>query len=192
MTSWEFGRIIYLVLLLVVVGGWFFIQNRNGLSKLLQQALIWVFLFIGVIAAIGLWEDVRNISSPRQAIHSNGQIEIPASPDGHFYLTAQINGTPVRFVVDTGATDIVLSRQDALKSGLDPEELTFLGEAMTANGVVRTAPVRLQSVSVGPILDQNVRAWVNGGEMDSSLLGMSYLRRYSGIEITPKSLTLTR
>ena len=59
MTSWEFGRIIYLVLLLVVVGGWFFIQNRNGLSKLLQQALIWVFLFIGVIAA-GMWRTKRS------------------------------------------------------------------------------------------------------------------------------------
>lgn len=192
MTSWEFGRIVYLGLLLVVVGGWFFIQNRNSLSKVLQQALIWVFLFIGVIAAVGLWEDVRNISSPRQAIHSNGQIEIPASPDGHFYLTAQINGVPVRFVVDTGATDIVLSRQDAQKSGLNPDQLTFVGEAMTANGTVKTAPVRLQAVSVGPVTDQNVRAWVNSGEMDTSLLGMSYLRRYSGIEITPKSLTLTR
>ena len=192
MSSWEFGRIVYLMLLLVVIGGWFFMQNRRNLSKLLQQALVWVFLFIGVIAAIGLWDDVRNISFPMQSVHSNGEIEIPRAPDGHFYLTAQINGAPLRFVVDTGATDIFLTQKDAQFAGIDIEKLTFWGEAMTANGPVKTAPVRLQSISVGPVEDSNVRAWVNSGKMDTSLMGMSYLQRYSRIEMTPKTLVLTR
>lgn len=192
MDGWDYGRILYLGLLLVVIGGWFFVQNRRNLSKLLQQALVWVFLFIGVIAAVGLWDDVRQLSYPVQTIHSEGQIEIPRAPDGHFYLTAKVNGEALRFVVDTGATDIVLSQRDAAKAGLDTATLAFWGQAMTANGPVKTAPVKLELVEVGPIRDHSVRAWVNGGQMETSLMGMSYLQRFSKIEMTPKTLTLTR
>lgn len=192
MDGWDYGRILYLGLLLVVIGGWFFVQNRRNLSKLLQQALVWVFLFIGMIAAVGLWDDVRQLSYPVQTIHSERQIEIPRAPDGHFYLTAKVNGEALRFVVDTGATDIVLSQRDAAKAGLDTATLAFWGQAMTANGPVKTAPVKLELVEVGLIRDHSVRAWVNGGQMETSLMGMSYLQRFSKIEMTPKTLTLTR
>ncbi len=192
MSDWDIGRMVYLVLLLTVIGGWFFVQNRRSLSKMLQQALIWVFLFIGVIVAVGLWDDVRNISTPSQAIHSNGKIELPRAPNGHYYLTAQVNGSPIRFVVDTGATGIVLNMADARSAGINPETLVFSGEALTANGPVSTAPVRLREIAIGPISDKEVRAWVNDGHMDISLLGMSYLQRFSRIEITPDALVLTR
>lgn len=192
MSSWEFGRLVYLGLLVAVIGGWFFLQNRRNLSKMLQQALIWVFLFVGVIVAVGLWQDIRNMSFPRQAVLSNEQIELPRAPDGHYYLIADVNGAAIRFVVDTGATDIVLRRQDALSAGIDPDTLTFWGEAMTANGPVKTAPIRLEQISIGPITDSGVRAWVNSGQMETSLMGMSYLQRFSKIEITPGSLVLTR
>lgn len=192
MSSWETGKMLYLVLLLAMVGSWFFIQNRRNLSKLLQQALVWVFLFIGVIAAVGLWDDIRATIRPTQALNTNGQIELPRAPDGHYYLTAEVNGAPIRFVVDTGATDIVLRQEDAKSAGIDIAGLAFVGQAMTANGSVKTAPVRLKLISIGPITDTKIRAWVNGGQMDTSLMGMSYLQRYSKIEITPGSLVLTR
>lgn len=192
MSSWDIGRGAYLVLLLIAVVVWFLAQNRQTLNKTLQQALVWVFLFIGVIAAVGLWDDIRNTVRPMQAVLENGKIELPRAPNGHFYLTAQVNGTPIRFVVDTGATDIVISSDDAKAAGIDTRNLAFVGEAMTANGTVKTAPVRLKQVSVGPIDDHNVRAWVNGGQMDTSLMGMSYLQRFSKIEMTPRALVLTR
>ncbi|MEZ5676316.1 aspartyl protease family protein [Thalassovita litoralis] len=192
MSSWDIGRGAYLVLLLIAVVVWFLAQNRQTLNKTLQQALVWVFLFIGLIAAVGLWDDIRSTVRPMQAVHGNGKIELPRAPNGHFYLTAQVNGTPIRFVVDTGATDIVISSDDAKAAGIDTRNLAFVGEAMTANGTVKTAPVRLKQVSVGPIDDHNVRAWVNGGQMDTSLMGMSYLQRFSKIEMTPRALVLTR
>jgi aspartyl protease family protein len=103
-----------------------------------------------------------------------------------------VNGTPVDFVVDTGATDMVLSREDAARIGLDPGDLAYTGIASTANGQVRTARVRLDEVSLGGITDRGVTASVNAGEMSGSLLGMSYLHRFERIEIANGRLILER
>ena len=94
--------------------------------------------------------------------------------------------------MDTGASDIVLSKQDARRVGFDPDALPYYGRAMTANGEVRTAPVRLESVSLEGIQDSNVSARVNGGELQQSLLGMAYLQRYEQITITGNRMILIR
>lgn len=117
---------------------------------------------------------------------------MPRSPDGHYHLTLDVNGTPLRFIVDTGATDIVLSREDALRVGIDPTTLRFFGRAVTANGTVQTARVTLESVTLGPHTDHNVPARVNGGSMTGSLLGMGYLERFQRVEISRDRLTLMR
>ncbi len=193
MDSWDIGNLIYLVLLGSVLVGWFFVNNRQSLGKTLQQVLAWVFIFIGVIAAVGLWEDIRQTVQPAQAVVTDqNQINVPRAPNGHYYLTLDINDTPVRFVVDTGATQMVLTEQDAQRVGLNMDDLIYTGRAMTANGEVRTAPVRLNSVSLGPFEDANMTAWVNQGEMRESLLGMGYLQRWSRIEIADNALILTR
>jgi aspartyl protease family protein len=58
MSEWETGRLIYLLVLLAMVGGWFFMQTREGLSKTLQHAAIWAMIFVGGAAAVGLWQDI--------------------------------------------------------------------------------------------------------------------------------------
>jgi len=103
-----------------------------------------------------------------------------------------VNGTPVDFVVDTGASQVVLSQFDARRVGLDPTALNYLGIANTANGQVRTAAVTLDTVTLGGYRDEDVRAVVNGGEMNGSLLGMTYLSRYDSISITDGELILSR
>jgi aspartyl protease family protein len=180
MDSDQIARVIYLVLLLSVIGGYFLVANRGGLGRMAQQAAIWGLIFVGAIAVAGLWGDIRRDVSgiPRQQVIGTDQIVVPRAPDGHFYLNAEVNGKPVLFVVDTGATDIALSQSDARRVGLDPAGLAYLGTAQTANGVVATAPVRLDSVAVGPFTDTGVRAMVTKGDLGDSLLGMSYLRRY--------------
>ena len=117
---------------------------------------------------------------------------MPRGRDGHYSLTLQINGVDVDFLVDTGASQVVLTQQDAARVGLNPDKLAFIGTAFTANGEVRTAPVRLDTVDLGGIRDTRVRASVNGGEMSGSLLGMSYLNRFDSIEIRGDRLILTR
>ncbi len=122
----------------------------------------------------------------------SGRIEVPRSVDGHYYLTVSVNGKPIRFVVDTGATDIVLTRSDAKRAGISENDLKFVGSASTANGVVRTAPVRLDSFAIGPIEDHRVRAWVNEGDLDTSLLGMTYLQRFETVSFSGGKLILQR
>ncbi|MFD1195989.1 TIGR02281 family clan AA aspartic protease [Seohaeicola saemankumensis] len=189
----DIGRLTYLILLGAVILSWFFVQNRQSLGKTLQQALVWGLLFLGVIAAFGLWSDIRQTVRPTQSVISaEGRIELPRAPDGHYYMTLQVNGADILFLVDTGASDIYLSQGDALRAGLDPAKLAFIGSAMTANGPVRTAPVRLDSIRLGGIEDRGLRAFVNEGEMRESLLGMTYLQRFSSVEIRQGALILTR
>lgn len=192
MSGDDIASLLYLMLLAVAIAGWFFVQNRDSLGKLVQQAAIWGLIFVGAIAVAGLWDDIRSSFTPNQAVISDRAIEVPRSVDGHYHLTLTVNGTDVDFVVDTGASQVVLTRQDAIRVGLDPDDLRFIGSAATANGIVATAPVRLDRVALGPIEDRNLRAVVNDGELFSSLLGMEYLGRFSSIEIRDDTLILTR
>lgn len=193
MANFDTANLIYLIVLLAMVGGWFFMQSRPSLNRTLQYAAVWGMIFVGGAAAVGLWQDISRDTRQTQ-IHTSGthQIILPRARDGHYYLTAQVNDTAVRFVVDTGATDMVLTQEDASRAGIDPDSLSYLGRANTANGQVRTAFVRLNEVRLGNVTDHNVNAVVNEGEMEQSLLGMGYLQRWGRIEIAQGEMILTR
>lgn len=186
-------RLVYLSVLGTAVVFWFLAQNRQSLNKTLQQVMAWVFIFVGVVAVVGLWEDIRTTVGPAPQMTVTGEsIEVPRSADGHYYLPVQVNGEPITFLVDTGASQIVLSDKDARRAGIDPNQLNYFGRALTANGEVRTAPVRLDTLTVGPITDQNVSAWINEGELHKSLLGMDYLHRFSNIQFIDGRMILSR
>ena len=99
---------------------------------------------------------------------------------------------PIRFVVDTGATGVVLRKADATAAGINIEELAFLNEAMTANGPVRIASVRTDSFGLEGAEIPRFRVDVNEGQMSQSLLGMSYLQTFKRIEISGGTLLLVR
>lgn len=192
MSGEDLGSLAFLSLMGLAIAGSYFVSQRASLGRAAQQIAIWGLIFVGVIAAYGMWGDIeRNIIS-RQSENEGGQVSVPRSGDGHYYLRLEINGEPVDFVVDTGATQLVLTKDDARRVGINPDELNYLGTANTANGIVRTANVRLNEVVLGPIIDQDVPAVVNGGEMEGSLLGMSYLGVFESIEIRANELVLTR
>ena len=117
---------------------------------------------------------------------------MPRAVDGHYYLTLTVNGAPVLFTVDTGATDVVLSRQDAEAAGIDLAALSYLGTAFTANGPVATARVTLDRVELEGTVEADVPAVVTDGDLRGSLLGMAYLDRFARIEIAGARLILTR
>ncbi len=191
MDSETAGRPLYLVLLLVAVGGYVMVEYRKRMGQALRTAAAWGLIFIGVMAGYGLWTDMRSQIAPVQMIDEGGTIEVPRAADGHYYLTLTINGTPIQFLADTGATSMVLSDRDARRLGIDPEGLIYLGRAQTANGTVATARVELGTVELGPYRDEGFDAWVNQGEMEGSLLGMEYLSLYR-VELAGDRMILRR
>ena len=192
MNTDQIMQITYLTLLGGVIAVTYLVSQRGQMGKVAQQASIWGLIFVGVIAAAGMWGDIRSSVAPRQSVAVGGEIILPRQADGHFYARLDVNGTPITFMVDTGASQMVLSRDDAARAGIDTDGLRYLGQASTANGMVRTAQVTLDRVSLGDMTEVDVPAVVNDGEMAGSLLGMSYLRNFSNIQIRDNELILTR
>src|SRR5579885_3070322 len=118
-----------------------------------------------------------------------GILVYPADARGEVILDAVVNGAPVRFLVDTGASLVTLTTGDARAAGLDPRQLVFNARASTANGEVAMAPVTLREVRLGQLVIANVPAAVIAN-LRISLLGMSFLSRLQGYEMRGGKLTV--
>lgn len=186
----EFGRLIYLSLILASLIGWALVEFRQRMGQALRMALAWGAIFLAMMGGYGVWQDLQG-RSQGMMVTGEQRVELRRQSDGHYYVTLRINGTEVYFVIDTGATGMVLTLEDAERLGFDRENLVFLGEASTANGMVRTAMVTLGAVELGPFRDANFRAYVNEGELSESLLGMDYLERFR-MEFVDGTLVLER
>jgi clan AA aspartic protease (TIGR02281 family) len=123
---------------------------------------------------------------------SSGDLEqiIEAGPHGHFLLEAVVNGVPIDFLVDTGASHVVLTIPDARRLGFTANDLEFTQEFQSANGTVRAAPVELRELRIGQLSLFDLEASVNGGTLPISLLGMSFLQRLSSYEVADGRLIL--
>ena len=193
-------RLVYLVLLLVLVSSSILAGRRLRLRGVAKAAGLWL-LIVAVIAlgityrlelgAIGA-RVLGEFLPHRGTVLGEDEVRFPAGADGHFRIEALVDGTPIRFLVDTGASSIVLSPADAQRIGFDPARLDFTGFAETANGTVRTAPVRLGAIEIGPIRLHDMPASVNQAAMRGSLLGMSFLERLRSFEVRDGTLILRR
>ncbi|MEM6665224.1 MAG: TIGR02281 family clan AA aspartic protease [Pseudomonadota bacterium] len=120
-------------------------------------------------------------------------VALRAGPNKHFSAAAMIEGSHVNVLVDTGASMVALTHEDALKIGFDSRKLEFQCCVNTANGRTEVAPVTLKSVSIGPVTVRNVRAAVmEKGKLSKTLLGMSYLGELSRFEMKGNQLVLYR
>ncbi len=119
-------------------------------------------------------------------------LRIPADRSGHFLIQGRVNGEPVTFLVDTGATQVALSEADARRAGLHPLATDFTHRVNTAHGSAMTAEATLRSVEVGPIEVRDVPALVVDSDLGVSLLGMSFLNRLSSYSVEDGVLALRR
>ena len=173
-----------------------------GVRLALSEAAKWLFL-IAVAIATAIWFDELKASAshaialylapqPVQhdtvedapALTGSAEVELRAGAHGHFTTMATINGRPIPVLVDTGASMVALSHEDAERAGVFVRPGDFTGRVRTANGVARVAPVRLDSVSIGDITLYDVEAAVSEpGRLGTTLLGMTFIGRLSRAEM---------
>jgi aspartyl protease family protein len=129
-------------------------------------------------------------SSTKANPDGSAETILTRSGDGHFYADARINGTVIRVLVDTGASMIALTREDAQKIGLTFNESEFIDRAKTANGTVALKSITLDHVALGPVEATKVDAAIAGPGLHQSLLGQSWLRQVDEVKIVGDTMTL--
>jgi aspartyl protease family protein len=170
-------------------------------------ALRWVLLCCGIVLlGVGLLdrgaallpgiapqagrEGQAAMPAPHASARLSNTMVYTADERGHVVLDAAVNGSPVRMLVDTGASLVTLTPADARAAGIDPASLAFSGHVQTANGTARMAPMTLREVRIGQLSIYDVPASVLE-HLNVSLLGMSLLSRLQGYEMRDGKLTIS-
>lgn len=179
--------------------------HGGRVGQAIRHLAIWIALGLLLIVGYTYRDDVSIIANrvagellpPGETMTVTHPADGPASVrirqrnDGHFTARTRVNGTNTFMLVDTGASTVVLKPADAERAGIDTSKLSFTVPVRTANGTGFAAPVRLRSVSIGPIVLEDVEALVaKPGSLSESLLGMSFLRRLRSYEFSGDFLTL--
>ena len=185
-------------LLLYLVSGR--MTEGTNILKSLKQGAIWLLIGFALVLGYSFKDDAQILVNrvkgelvPGSAIMTdNGDISFRRSDNGHFMVQAIVNGTSVPMLVDTGASSVVLTYEDAKRAGLSPENMTFSSPVNTANGRTLAARIWLSRITVGGIGEQRILAMVaQEGALRESLLGMSYLDRLGSWSVSGDKLTMT-
>lgn len=182
------------VVIMFIFGGAAAFYSRSSLVRLMKVMGIWIVI-IASISGFYLYrsdfsERFMSAVDPAAVVTSGDALVVRRNRDGHFWLRADFNGVPIKLMVDTGASNIVLSPADAGTIGLRSEILEYSGRADTANGSVPFARATVTSVGVGDQTFFDVPVTVNGAEMQGSLLGLAMLNRFASVEFRGDTLIL--
>jgi aspartyl protease family protein len=171
---------------------------RQRFSHALESALIWVavalLLMLGYTYRFELDDVAQRVLAelmPGRAATRGRTVEIARGSGGSFAVATQVNGAPVAMVLDTGASSVVLTQEAARAAGLPLEVLNYSVNIETANGRGRAAPVTLDRLAVGGIVERSVPALIaQAGQLRTNLLGMSFLNRLESWEVRGDKLLL--
>jgi len=206
-SDFEQANLIYLLMLLVLIGGGALGSSRADISLALRQALIWLAIFLLVVVAYSFREEVSALGHrvraeilPSSPVNVDDQeqstqgsvVALRKSDDGHFHADAKVNRAHVRFLVDTGASSVALTLADAKRVGIDVDQLNYSVPISTASGQAFAAYVVVDKISIGQISLRNVDAFVIREGLDTSLLGMSFLGRLQKFEASRNQLILRK
>ncbi|MEN6541921.1 TIGR02281 family clan AA aspartic protease [Parvibaculum sp.] len=195
-------QLVYGLTWLTLILGSVALGWRGRANLALKQALAWIAVAFILIVAYSYREDFMGVGKtlaqrtmgelvPSRAIESApGIAYLSRDLSGHFVADALVNGTHVRFMVDTGASDVALTADDARRLGFDPAKLAYTIPYSTANGTAMAAPVTLDEIEIAGIRMRNVRASVSRDGLTQSLLGMSFLDALRGFEFQGDRLIL--
>jgi aspartyl protease family protein len=162
-------------------------QTRLGVTVLAVERERATIEVEGKARVLSLGQHYRGASS-KPSIPGAGQtVTLSADAHGHYISEGTINGHPLRFVVDTGATSVAIPAAEAVRMGIDYHKGTA-GKTRTAGGVVSVYRVMLDSVRVGAIEASNVECIVIEQGLADALLGMSFLNR---VDMRQEGRTMT-
>lgn len=163
--------------------------RKIPLNQTLLYSAAWIFIFFALVAGYSYKDKLLNsrivaeLLPNRAHINKDRTLAIRASANGHFYVEAKVNGVSVNFMIDTGASDVALSKEDAQRIGINPNTLSYTKIYQTANGATRGAPIKLKRLQIGDFILDNFPASVNEGELGDSLLGMRALKELGGFNV---------
>jgi len=196
METLNFSYLIYLIIILIVLLGTFLLSNKKYLNKNIQNLAIWGLIFFALLVTYYLWNELKfSMEKERYnyVIENDNSILINKSYDGHFYLPLSINNKEIIFLVDTGATKSLLSKNDYKL--LKNNEINFTTEKIieTANGKIIALETTFDKVKLfnnilGDVTFLVVRNDFEGPNI--SLLGLDLLDNKFNYQITNNYLKL--
>ncbi|KAJ6644945.1 hypothetical protein Bhyg_00140, partial [Pseudolycoriella hygida] len=198
--SWDSTKIVSLfVMILITVNMVYNISRQRNIAIFSLQLLMWMGIFLVIITCYAfrfelnyLYQRVISVLLPSYSwVNEHGEIVINRSSDGHFYINGLVNGVKIKFMIDTGASDVALTTADAEKLNFDLAKLKFTRIYSTANGLSKAAHVQLENVMIGECIFRKVEAHVGSKGLDISLLGMSFLERFKSFRIERDVLILS-
>jgi aspartyl protease family protein len=197
-SDWNQSGVIQLVVILALVSGGVIFSRRFRFGQALRNMAIWSGIALLLAIAFSFQDELRAVYFRLRAelipgypvVTSAKELVLAQSGDGHFYVIGDVNGTPVKFLVDTGASDVVLSPDDAKRLGIEMAGLDFSRPYETANGVGYGASYRIAQMTLGDVALSDVPVSINQAPMSESLLGMSVLRDAASMEIRDRKLFL--
>jgi aspartyl protease family protein len=198
LTTDEFGSLAYKLAILVFLAAALFAIFRDRLTEAIMGALLWAVIGIALVIGYSYRYEVNQVADrviaelmPGHVISHGRSAEVARTSSGDFAISVQINGARVHMVVDTGATSVVLTAEDAKAAGLPLALLNYTVNIETANGRARAAPVTLDRIAMGQLEERSVEALVvQPGQLRTSLLGMSFLNRLQSWQVNGDRLML--
>jgi aspartyl protease family protein len=198
----QFSRLAYLLALLVLVAGFghFFYYSRIG--EMIRAVLFWALIVIVLALGYSYRGELEGISErvlselliSRPGTLSSGPgatVQVARARGGDFSVQAEVNGSPVTMLVDTGASSVVLTQEAAKAASLPLDLLKYDVPIETASGRTRAAAVVLDRIAVGGIVERRVPALISApGELRTSLLGMTFLNRLQSFEMSGGRLVM--
>lgn len=202
LSSNDWSNFIYLLILVIVLIISYKSQQDNynlSIKKIIKYIVIWCGFALIALILYGYRYELNEVKNrlyitlfPSKAIVRNHeQLEISIAQDNHFYLIVKINNKPVKFMIDTGASEVVIDKKLAQELGFDLNNLYFDKVFRTANGEVYGSSIYFNEIEVSSLKFYNVSASITNSDLAVPLLGMSFLKRFYKYEFYQGKLILT-
>lgn len=194
----DIGSLTVKLALVVFIGGLALTLFRDRLAQALEAVLFWVVIGLVLVIGYSYRFELRDVADrviaellPGHVAGHGRNVEVVRGASGDFALAVSINGSHVPMVLDTGASSVVLTQEAAKAAHLPLEVLDYTVRVDTANGQTRAAPVILDKVAVGGLVERGVPALVvKHGQLKNNLLGMSFLNRLASWEVRGNRLRM--